>query len=141
MALNPHTGQVLALVGGRNYGVSQFDHAVQNRPTGSVFKPFVYAAAFNTSLAGTVLTQPAVVPPASEEAVSTNPVSANGASADPAPPDPGRQSGIFTAVTLLNNDPSTYEGGYTPSNYHNDKRFTGQITARTALQIRKITLR
>ena len=134
VALNPHTGQVLALVGGRNYGVSQFDHAVQNRPTGSVFKPFVYAAAFNTSLAGTVLTQPAVVPPASEEAVSTNPVSANAASADPAPPDPGRLSGVFTAATLLNNDPSTYEGGYTPSNFHHDKRFTGQITARTALQ-------
>ncbi len=134
VALNPHTGQVLALVGGRNYGVSQFDHAVQNRPTGSAFKPFVYAAAFNTSLAGTVLTQPAVVPPASEEAVSTNPVSANGASADPAPPDPGRLSGIFTPITLLNNDPSTYEGGYTPRNYHNDQRFTGQITARTALQ-------
>ncbi len=134
VALNPHTGQVLALVGGRNYGASQFDHAVQNRPTGSVFKPFVYAAAFNTSLAGTVLTQPAVVPPASEEAVSTNPVSANGASADPAPPDPGRLSGVFTPITLLNNDPSTYEGGYTPSNYHHDKRFTGQITARTALQ-------
>jgi penicillin-binding protein 1B len=124
----------LALVGGRNYGASQFDHAVQNRPTGSVFKPFVYAAAFNTSLAGTVLTQPAVVPPASEEAVSTNPEPVSVTSADPAPPDPGRLSGVFTAVTLLNNDPSTYEGGYTPSNYHNDKRFTGQITARTALQ-------
>ncbi len=35
VALNPHTGQVLALVGGRNYGASQFDHAVSNRPTGS----------------------------------------------------------------------------------------------------------
>jgi penicillin-binding protein 1B len=134
VALNPHTGQVLALVGGRNYGVSQFDHAVQNRPTGSVFKPFVYAAAFNTSLAGTVLTQPAVVPPASEEAVSTTPVAVNSSSADPAPPDPGRLSGVFTPITLLNNDPSTYEGGYTPSNYHHDKRFMGQITARTALQ-------
>ncbi len=28
IALNPHTGQVLALVGGRNYGVSQLNHAV-----------------------------------------------------------------------------------------------------------------
>ena len=28
VALNPHTGQVLALVGGRNYGASQYDHAV-----------------------------------------------------------------------------------------------------------------
>src|ERR1700746_2307438 len=56
VALNPHTGQVLALVGGRNYGMSQFNHAVQHRPTGSIFKPFVYAAAFNTSLSGAQLT-------------------------------------------------------------------------------------
>ncbi len=52
VALDPHTGEVLALVGGRNYGFSQLNHAVARRPTGSVFKPFVYAAAFNTALAG-----------------------------------------------------------------------------------------
>lgn len=50
IAINPHTGQVLALVGGRNYGASQLNHAISQRPTGSTFKPFVYAAAFNTSL-------------------------------------------------------------------------------------------
>ncbi len=50
VAINPHTGQVLALVGGRNYGVSQLNHAVAKRPTGSIFKPFVYAAAYNSSL-------------------------------------------------------------------------------------------
>jgi penicillin-binding protein 1B len=55
VALNPHTGQVLALVGGRNYGVSQLDHAIAERPTGSIFKPIVYAAAYNTSLDGTAL--------------------------------------------------------------------------------------
>jgi penicillin-binding protein 1B len=55
VALNPHTGQVLALVGGRSYGSSQLNHAVAKRPTGSIFKPFVYATAFNTSLAGTML--------------------------------------------------------------------------------------
>jgi penicillin-binding protein 1B len=55
VALNPHTGQVLALVGGRNYGVSQLNHAVAERPTGSIFKPFVYATAYNTSLNGTDL--------------------------------------------------------------------------------------
>jgi penicillin-binding protein 1B len=53
IALNPHTGQVLALVGGRNYATSQLNHAVAQRPTGSIFKPFVYAAAYNTSLNGT----------------------------------------------------------------------------------------
>lgn len=50
VALDPHTGAVLALVGGRNYGFSQLDHAVAKRPTGSIFKPFVYAAAMNTAL-------------------------------------------------------------------------------------------
>jgi penicillin-binding protein 1B len=55
VALDPHTGQVLALVGGRNYGDSQFNHAVRERPTGSIFKPFVYAAAFNTAAQGTML--------------------------------------------------------------------------------------
>jgi len=55
VALNPHTGQILALVGGRNYGISQLDHAVAERPTGSIFKPFVYATAYNTSLNGAPL--------------------------------------------------------------------------------------
>lgn len=55
VALNPHTGQILALVGGRNYGVSQIDHALSQRPTGSIFKPFVYATAYNTSLTDTNL--------------------------------------------------------------------------------------
>ena len=52
VALNPHTGQILAMVGGRNYGVSQLNHAMSKRPTGSIFKPFVYAAAYNTSMTG-----------------------------------------------------------------------------------------
>jgi penicillin-binding protein 1B len=55
IALDPHTGQVLALVGGRSYGVSQLNHAVAMRPTGSIFKPFVYAAAFQTAVEGTLL--------------------------------------------------------------------------------------
>ena len=55
VALNPHTGQVLALVGGRSYGTSQVNHAVAHRPTGSIFKPFVFAAAFQTAVEGTQL--------------------------------------------------------------------------------------
>ncbi|HEY6306744.1 MAG TPA: PBP1A family penicillin-binding protein [Candidatus Angelobacter sp.] len=50
VALDPHTGEVLALVGGRNYGMSQLNHAVAKRPTGSIFKPFVYAAAMNNAV-------------------------------------------------------------------------------------------
>jgi penicillin-binding protein 1B len=56
VALNPHTGQVLAMVGGRSYGTSQLNHAVSKRPTGSIFKPFVYASAFATAVEGTMLT-------------------------------------------------------------------------------------
>ena len=50
ICLDPHTGEVKALVGGRNYGQSQFDHITSKRPAGSIFKPIVYAAALNTAL-------------------------------------------------------------------------------------------
>ncbi|HEX6773735.1 MAG TPA: transglycosylase domain-containing protein [Acidobacteriaceae bacterium] len=135
VALNPHTGQVLALVGGRSYGVSQLNHATAHRPTGSIFKPFVYAAAFNTSLAGTQLTTPATV-----ETASATPGAVAGAATDPAPQnsndpqttDPGLRHGLFTEVTLLNNDPQTFEGGYAPHNYGHHG--VGEVTARYALQ-------
>jgi penicillin-binding protein 1B len=63
VVLDPHTGAVLALVGGRDYGWSQLNHAIAKRPTGSIFKPFVYAAAVNTALDGssTVLTPASTV--------------------------------------------------------------------------------
>jgi penicillin-binding protein 1B len=52
IALDPHTGEIKALVGGRNYGSSQLNHMLAERPPGSIFKPFVYAAAMNTAVAG-----------------------------------------------------------------------------------------
>jgi len=46
VAMDPATGQVLAMVGGRNFAESGFNRAVQaKRQSGSAFKPFVYAAA------------------------------------------------------------------------------------------------
>jgi penicillin-binding protein 1B len=50
ICLDPHTGEVKALIGGRNYGMSQLDHTNAKRPSGSIFKPFVYAAALNGGL-------------------------------------------------------------------------------------------
>lgn len=48
VAMNPHTGRVLALVGGFSYGKSQFNRAVQaKRQPGSSIKPFVYATALD----------------------------------------------------------------------------------------------
>jgi penicillin-binding protein 1B len=47
IALDPRTGEVRALVGGRSYGQSQLNRATTaRRQPGSVFKPFVYLAAF-----------------------------------------------------------------------------------------------
>jgi len=103
VALNPHTGQVLALVGGRNYGGSQLNHTVARRPTGSTFKPFVFASAFQTAAEGTML--------------------------------PG-QTALFTPVTMLNDQQTTYDLGpnqqqYTPRNYQGE--YYGEMTARLAL--------
>jgi penicillin-binding protein 1B len=102
IAVNPHTGQILALVGGRNYALSQLNHAVSKRPTGSIFKPFVYAAAYNSSLNGMSL----------------------------------GDSGVFTAVTKLTDEPTTftYDNGrqtYTPNNFKSD--FRGEVAAYYAL--------
>ncbi len=48
VALDPRRGEIRAMVGGRDYARSQFNHAVQaRRQPGSAFKPFVYAAAFD----------------------------------------------------------------------------------------------
>ncbi|GGH14476.1 PBP1A family penicillin-binding protein [Silvibacterium dinghuense] len=106
IALNPHTGQILALVGGRNYGSSQYNHAVAHRPTGSIFKPFVFAAAFNTSLAGAQLTN------------------SDGVSA------------TFTPVTTLNDEQTTFTFAgnqtYTPKDF--EGKYMGEVTARTALE-------
>lgn len=49
VAMDPHTGRVLALVGGFDFRLSQFNRATQaNRQPGSAFKPFVYAAALDS---------------------------------------------------------------------------------------------
>jgi penicillin-binding protein 1A len=48
VALENRTGQILAMVGGSDFSRSQFNRAVQaQRQVGSLFKPFVYAAAID----------------------------------------------------------------------------------------------
>lgn len=52
VALNPHTGRVLAMVGGYFYGESQFNRVTQaKRQPGSSFKPFVYLSALENGFA------------------------------------------------------------------------------------------
>ncbi len=64
VALEPGTGYVRALVGGRDFAHSEFNRAVQaRRQPGSSFKPFVYAEAIEQgwSPGSTILDQPVVV--------------------------------------------------------------------------------
>jgi len=53
LAIDPRNGEILAMVGGRSYNRSQFNHVTAaHRQPGSVFKPFVFLAAFEEALAG-----------------------------------------------------------------------------------------
>lgn len=105
VALDPHTGQVLALVGGQNYAKSQLNHALAERPTGSTFKPIVMAAAFNTALAGTPLTNFQGV------------------------------TAMFSPTTMLNDEPTTFTmpDGQTYSPHDFENVYFGVVTARTTL--------
>ena len=52
IAIDPHTGAVRAMVGGRDFVESRFNRATQaKRQSGSAFKPFVYAAALESGYA------------------------------------------------------------------------------------------
>jgi len=53
VAVDVHTGEIVAMVGGRDYEQSQLNRAVNaHRQPGSVFKPIVYAAALDTAFSG-----------------------------------------------------------------------------------------
>ena len=56
VAVDPYTGDVQALVGGRDYAASPYDRAVNaERQPGSSFKPFVYAKALEDSIAANTI--------------------------------------------------------------------------------------
>jgi penicillin-binding protein 1B len=57
LTIQPGTGYVKALVGGRNYSTTQFNRAIQaRRQPGSLFKPFVYATAMDPARGRAALT-------------------------------------------------------------------------------------
>jgi penicillin-binding protein 1B len=63
IAVDPKNGHILAMLGGRNYGGSQFNRITQSkRQPGSIFKPFDYAAALETAYSSsTPLTAASIV--------------------------------------------------------------------------------
>jgi penicillin-binding protein 1B len=114
IALDPQTGEVRALIGGRNYGTSQLNRILAKRQPGSSFKPFVYAAALNTGLsAGQVNTVPVNGGPASGE---------------------GNAGQVITPATMITDEPTTFyfDGKpYQPSNF--EHKFYGNVSLRDAL--------
>jgi penicillin-binding protein 1B len=135
IALDPHTGEIKAMVGGGDYGTSQYNRITQaSRQPGSIFKPIVYAAAFETAFDKNKLENA----PQSPDATSPNPVTANPASAPDDRPrlDSFSRDGVITPITTLMDEPTTfvYDGDrtYEPNNYKQEYR--GLVTAREALQ-------
>jgi penicillin-binding protein 1B len=113
IAVDPRTGEILALVGGRAYNQSQFNRAVNaRRQPGSVFKPFVYLAAFERA--------------AEESRTDMTPATL-----------------VWDEPTEFVNPGGTGPGGkgeaeiYRPSNYENE--YDGEITLRRALALSRNT--
>ena len=135
IALDPHTGEITAMVGGTIYGVSQYNRITQAfRQPGSIFKPFVYAAAFEQAFDGAdahepdkVTEEPAVRP---DEPPSTDTVAP--AATQVIPRD---RSNIITTITTVADEPTVFanEGSepYEPNNYH--EMYRGSVTVREAL--------
>ena len=125
IAVDPRTGEVLALVGGRSYNQSQFNRAVQaRRQPGSVFKPFVYLAAFEMAAEE----GRADLTPASLVTDEPTTFLAGGGMASP-------EVVAASAVQTADAPPTGSESaaGWTPGNYENE--YDGAITLRRALAL------
>src|SRR5207237_6802777 len=126
IALDPHTGEIKAMVGGGDYGTSQYNRITQaSRQPGSIFKPIVYAAAFETAFDKNKIESAPGPDPTNPETVSATPTF-----------DSVNREAVITPITPLMDEPTTfvYEGvrTYEPNNYHQEYR--GLVTARAALQ-------
>jgi penicillin-binding protein 1B len=109
IALDPATGEIKAMVGGTEYGASQYNRITKAfRQPGSIFKPFVYAAALETAR--------------------------DGLEVDFNPDDEDRAARISPLTTLLDEPTVFYsrDKGYAPRNYGG--QYYGTVTLRTAFQ-------
>ena len=104
VAIEPTTGEVKAIVGGRNYGESQLNRVLAYRQPGSAFKPFVYAAAVDTAI--------------EHEDDPFTPLTRE----------------VLTPISIIDDVPTTFwwdDKPYEPSNFAN--KIYGTVTMRTAL--------
>ena len=136
IALDPRTGEIKAMVGGSDYGASQYNRIIQAfRQPGSIFKPFVYAAAFEAAFDGKPADDSAEPGPDPAEPEQTEPSSAETAAADPQF-ESFRPEGAITPLTTIIDEPTIFanegEKPYEPNNYK--EQYRGVVTVRTALQ-------
>jgi len=122
IALDPRTGDIKAMVGGSNYTATQYIRITEAfRQPGSVFKPFVYAAApetaYNLDPSSRYVFPPAETTLASDVGFPT------------------LQNRLITPITRIMDAPRTFfygEDVYEPNNFKGG--FAGLVTLRTALQ-------
>ena len=121
IVLDRRTAGIRGMVGGGDYGVSQLNRITQAfRQPGSIFKPWVYAAAFEEC-------ERLITPPIA--------VAEEGFEPEPLPP-PGDANDCITPATVFEDVPTKfmYDGDrtYEPNNYHEDYR--QRVTVRYALE-------
>jgi len=122
IVLDRKTAEIRSMVGGGDYGQSQLNRITEAfRQPGSIFKPWVYAAAFEECER---LITPSKALPAAE-----------GDEPEPGPA-PGDPKDCIMPTTVFEDIPTTfvYDGGktYEPNNYHED--YQQRVTVRYALE-------
>ena len=120
------------MVGGSDYGASQYNRITQaSRQPGSIFKPIVYATAFETAFDRNDAPSNPGDTTSTGEAANPESISAN-----PRQFESLRHEGVITAITTFMDEPTTfiYDGDrtYEPNNYK--QQYRGLVTAREALQ-------
>jgi penicillin-binding protein 1B len=138
IALDPHTGEIKAMVGGSDYGMTQLNRIVQaSRQPGSIFKPIVYAAALETAFEKARPEESTPVTESPKPELSVTPTAEGAPVADAGKTESLSREDVITLITTVVDEPTTfvYENGrstYQPNNYHQEYR--GMVTVRTALE-------
>jgi len=141
IAMERRTGGIVAMVGGSDYGASQYNRITQAfRQPGSIFKPLVYAAAIEAAQEEAGKSKPA--PPADPPGEHASPETGTDGFGNPPPsPAPAVSEGPqrITPVTMLPNHPVTftYDGTqtYEPGNFHDEyEKYGDPVSVRVALE-------
>ena len=134
VVLDPKTGEVKAIVGGRNYGLSQLNRVLASRQPGSAFKPFVYAAAIETAIEDELDDEYLDVGSLAASALDGKAARSDSAELTPVLHDGFAPKLVLTPTTMIDDVPTTFwwdDKPYEPSNFAN--KIYGMVPLRQAL--------